>query len=327
MTPEPTFRRVADRYPFALTPYYASLFDRSDPQDPLALMVMPDERELEDSPDLGVDPLEEEAHSPLPRVIRRYRSRILLVATGQCACYCRFCLRKRISDKVGPVSEKQLQDVVSYLSSRPEINEVLVSGGDPLTLSDHKLDSVLAALKSPGNVEILRIGSRMPAVQPSRITPDLVNIVSAYKPVFVLTHFNHPRELTAEAQAACAMFIESGIVCLNQSVLLAGVNDDAWTLASLFNGLLKWRVKPYYLFQCDLVEGVNHFRTPLKKGFQIMRDLSVRLGGLALPKFVVDLPGGKDKVPVNDSHVSFEKNGRVRIMGFDGSTYDYPDIG
>jgi len=326
MIPEPAFRRVADRYPFALTPHYASLFNQSDPEDPLALMVMPDEREMEASPDLGVDPLEEDAHSPLPRVIRRYRSRILLVATGQCACYCRFCLRKRISDKVGPVSGKQLQDVVSYLSGRPEIDEVLVSGGDPLTLSDQKLDSVLAAMKSAGNVEILRIGTRMPAVQPSRITPELVKIVSDYKPVFVLTHFNHPRELTAEARAACAMFIDTGIVCLNQSVLLAGVNDDTDTLASLFNGLLKWRIRPYYLFQCDLVEGVNHFRTPLKKGVQIMRELSVRLGGLALPKFVVDLPGGRGKVPVNDSHVSFEKDGRVRIRGFDGSTYDYPDI-
>ncbi len=320
------FDEVGARYPVRIPPYYLSLMDTNDPDDPIARMAMPDVRELSPCPSLTRDPLHEEEHMPVERLIHRYRDRALIIATTTCAMYCRFCTRKRLAGRAGGrISNKHLDGVLGYLRAHPEIRDVIVSGGDPLTLGDAQLAHILAAVRSVPSVEILRIGTRIPAVLPMRVTNALARMLARFQPLFVNTHFNHPRELTPQAVAACGRLIDAGIPVGNQSVLLAGVNDRPEVMAELLRKLIRARVRPYYLFQCDLTEGVEHLRTPISKGIEIMESLRGRVSGLAIPTYVVDGPHGLGKVPIIPNYIISQAPGRTALRNAEGHIAVYPD--
>lgn len=319
--------RLAEQYPAAVTDYYLSLANPDDPDDPILRQCRPDPRELDDEDAADPDPLAEGRDSPLPGLVHRYPDRVLLVATNQCAVRCRHCLRKRIwaADQTETLDIDALDAVITYLYRHPEVREVLVSGGDPLTLANDRLDLLLSRLRSVPHLEILRIGTRMPVVLPSRITDELCRVLRSHRPLWLATQFNHPTELTQEARAACTRLLDSGLPIVNQTVLLKGVNDDADTLGSLFSGLLTFGVKPYYLFHGDPVRGTRHFRTGVRAGLTLVSTLRERLSGLALPSFAVDLPGGGGKViltpetPVRDmpdGSVELTLNNGQRIQYF-----------
>ena len=282
----------------AITPYYFSLLDAADPADPIRRQCVPDNLEL--VPSGGVDdPLEEQAHSPVPGLIHRFRDRCLVLATNRCAVYCRHCNRRRLwrepERMLGP---RGLEAIAGYIEHRPALREVILSGGDPLTLSDGRLERILARLHAIEHVEVMRIGSRMPVVLPMRITERLCGLLRRYRPLWLLTQFNHPREITPEAGAACARLLEAGIPVLNQSVLLRGVNDDYRTMRELLYGLERIGVKPYYLFQCEDVKGTAHFRVDVLDGMRLMETLWKTTSGICLPRYVADMPGTKGKVPL-----------------------------
>lgn len=284
-------------YPMSVTPYYLALAQRPHPDDPILRQCLPDMAELRDAEDASPDPLEEERDSPVPGLIHRYPDRVLLVTTNRCATYCRHCMRKRAwkrPDHTLPAGA--LDAVCAYLGEHPEVREVIVSGGDPLLLPEEQLWAALERIHAIRSVEMVRIGTRLPAVLPQRLTADFCERLAAFGPVWLATHFNHPLELTEEASQACGTLCRAGIPVVNQTVLLKGVNDDARVLQDLFTGLLRMRVKPYYLFHGDPVAGTLHFRTGVDKGLAIMRQLRGRLSGLALPAFAIDLPGGHGKV-------------------------------
>jgi lysine 2,3-aminomutase len=263
---------------------------------------------------------------PVPGLVHRYRDRALLLATTVCAAYCRHCTRKRVAGQTETcLSRIRLTQATEYLSVHPEVRDVIVSGGDPLTMSTQSLERVLNALREVPSVEIIRIGTRTPVVLPMRIEGTLVRMLRRYHPVYVNTHFNHPIELTAEAGQACMRLADAGIPVGNQTVLLRGVNDDPGTLATLFRGLLRVRVRPYYVFQCDLVRGVEHFRTPLHKGIEIMDRLRGRLSGLAIPTFVVDAPNGGGKIPLLPDYVVSADAAGTLLRNYQGRRVTYPE--
>ncbi len=289
---------VAKTYRVAATPYYASLIQAGDPRDPVRLQCLPDPREIA-APNGVEDPLEEQAHSPVPGLIQRFRDRCLVIVTNRCAVYCRHCNRKRLwreRDKL--LTAKELAAVAGYIEKHPALREVILSGGDPLTLSDGRLERILSRLRAIDHVEILRIGSRIPVVLPMRVTERLCGMLRRFRPLWFLTQFNHPREITPDAAAACQMLLEAGIPVLNQSVLLRGINDDFGTMRDLLHGLERISVKPYYLFQCEPARGVGHFRVDIWDGMRIMEKLWKTTSGLCLPRYVVDMPGTKGKVPL-----------------------------
>jgi lysine 2,3-aminomutase len=289
---------VARTYRAAATPYYFSILDAGDPADPIRLQCVPDIREI-DSADGVEDPLEEQAHSPVPGLIQRFRDRCLVIVTNRCAVYCRHCNRKRLwHEREKLLTAKELTAVARCIERRPALREVILSGGDPLTLSDGRLESILSRLRAIEHVEILRIGSRMPVVLPMRITERLCGMLRTFRPLWFLTQFNHPREITAEAAAACQMLLEAGIPVLNQSVLLRGVNDDYRTMRELLYGLQRIGVKPYYLFHCEDVKGTGHFRVDIRDGMKLMEKLWTTTSGLCLPRYVADMPGTRGKVPL-----------------------------
>jgi lysine 2,3-aminomutase len=315
---------VAERYPFRLSASYAKLIKY--PGDPIWLQTVPSEKELDDQDDLLPDPLHEEQLSPVPGLIHRYPDRAVLLVSNSCATYCRFCMRKR-KVGIGASCNNDTVDIdqaIDYLRSKKQIKDLLLSGGDPLTLKDETLQDILLKLRTIPHVDIIRIGTRIPVVQPSRITPALCKMLAAHHPLFINTHFNHPAELTTDAQKACAMLADSGIPLGNQTVLLKGVNDDHETLKNLFIGLLKLRVRPYYLHQMDLVQGTGHFRTNLGNGIKLAASLRGKISGMAIPHYVVDLPGGKGKVPLQpENAVKDGKNWKIRTSS--GETIIYPD--
>ena len=288
--------QVVERYPLRITPHYFSLIEA--PGDAIWRQCVPDVRELVEDQALS-DPLDEERLSPVAQVVHRYPDRALLLAAGTCATYCRFCTRKR---KVGcrgmQVSLGEVMAGIEYIGRTPGIRDVIISGGEPLLMSDLLLREILERLRRIAHVEIIRIGTRVPVVLPARITENLCALLRRSHPLYINTHFNHPRELTPEAAEACARLADAGVVLGNQTVLLAGVNDDAATLDTLFRGLLRMRVRPYYLHHMDLVRGTGHFRTRLETGLNIMAALRGTLSGPAIPHYVVDLPGGLGKVPL-----------------------------
>jgi len=288
---------VVKTYRLAATPYYFSLMDARDPLDPIRLQCVPDVREI--ASDGGVeDPLEERAHSPVPGLIHRFRDRCLVITTNRCAVYCRHCNRKRLwQEREKILTPRELAAAAGYIEKRPAIREVILSGGDPLTLSDGRLQQTLERLRAIEHVEVLRIGSRMPVVLPMRITERLCGMLRRYRPLWFLTQFNHPREITPEAAAACERLLEAGIPVLNQSVLLKGVNDDFRIMRQLLYGLERICVKPYYLFQCEPVKGADHFRVDIWDGMRMMEKLWKTTSGLCLPRYVADMPGTKGKVP------------------------------
>ncbi|MFA7218930.1 MAG: KamA family radical SAM protein [Synergistaceae bacterium] len=313
------------KFPFAITPYYASLIRNADLSDPIFAMSVPQAEELLNPSYLKEDPLEEEKYMPVPGLVHRYPDRALLITTSSCAMYCRHCTRKRVAGKRDTcVNESQLSKMIDYLRIHPEIHDVIISGGDPLTMSTGKLESIIKQVRSVESVDIIRIGTRTPVVLPMRITSVLVNMLKKYHPIYINTHFNHPNELTPQALEACSKLVNAGIVLGNQSVLLKGVNDDATTMETLLRGLLKARVKPYYLFQCDLISGTEHFRTPISKGIEIMEYLRGRLSGLAIPSYIVDLPNGGGKIPVLPSYIVAFKDEYTLFRNPEGDLIRYP---
>jgi len=309
----------------AITPYYASLIDPNDPNDPIRKQAVPSILETRvDENDLG-DPLGEMADSPVPHVVHRYPDRVLLLVTLQCAMYCRHCTRRRaVGEEDKPITEAQLQKAIAYIRAHKEIRDVLISGGDPLTMSTEKLEHIISSLRAIDHVEIIRIGTRVPVVLPMRITAELTDMLRKYHPIWINTHFNHPNELTPESARACAAIVDAGIPLGNQTVLLRGVNDDAGTMKRLLLGLVKMRVRPYYLYQCDLSCGIGHFRTRVEVGIDIMHQLTGNISGYALPKYVIDAPGGGGKIPVGYDYVVSKDDREVVLENYRGQRYRYP---
>lgn len=309
-----------------VTPYYLSLCDKRDPDCPIRRQCVPRLDESIEVPGDLADPLGEVAHEVAPHLVQRYPDRALLLATDRCAVYCRFCTRSRmVGDGGGAVSLEALAPAMAYLEAHPEVRDVILSGGDPLTLSTDRLVRVLARLREIPSVETIRLATRVPVTLPSRVTAELVRALRPYHPLWVMTHFNHPKELSPQAARACLRLIDAGFPINNQTVLLRGVNDDVDTLAALFRGLVKIRVRPYYLLQMDPVRGTGHLRTPLARGITIMEQLQGNLAGIALPKFIVDTPGGMGKVPVGPDYVVSRAPGRTVLRTHRGVTVEYID--
>lgn len=312
----------------AITPYYASLIDPSDPHDPIRMQAVPSILETRPDPNDLEDPLGEQSDSPVPHVVHRYPDRVLLLVTLQCSMYCRHCTRRRVvgeEDRV--ITEAALQKAVAYIRSHEQIRDVLISGGDPLTMRTEKLEHIIALLRSIDHVEIVRIGTRVPVVMPMRITQELTDMLKKYQPIWINTHFNHPKELTAESARACAAIVDAGIPLGNQTVLLKGINDDAETMKKLLLGLVKMRVRPYYLYQCDLSCGIGHFRTRVEVGVNIMHALTGNISGYALPKYVIDAPGGGGKIPIGYEYVISKDDSEVVLENYEGRRYRYPQPG
>jgi lysine 2,3-aminomutase len=291
---------VIKHYPLCITPFYFSLMDVADENDPVALQCCLDRKEIEFSLDGVDDPLEEVRDMPVPGLIHRYPDRCVVIITNTCATYCRHCNRKRMWKKKKAKDIKAyLSRMIEYVSKTPVIREVIVSGGDPLTVDEGTLDWLLGSLRSISHIEVLRIGSRVPVVMPMRITKQLCLMLRKYRPLWFNTQFNHSHEITPEAARACEMILEAGIPVSNQSVLLRGINDKYETMRDLYYGLQKISVRPYYLFQCDPVKGADHFRTDIQSGLRIMEKLWRNVSGLCVPQYVFDVPGGKGKYPLS----------------------------
>jgi len=312
----------------AITPYYFSLIDLDNPYDPVRLQAVPTVYELDwEEQDLE-DPLAEDVDSPVPGLTHRYPDRVLLLVTDQCAMYCRHCTRRRFagsSDAALPTS--QVDVAIDYVAKTPQIRDVVLSGGDALLVSDEKLEYIIKRLRAIPHVEIIRIGSRVPVVMPQRITHELVDMLKKYHPIWLNTHFNHPDELSVDAVEACARMANAGIPLGNQSVLLAGVNDCVHVMKDLVQGLVKARVRPYYIYQCDLAKGLNHFRTPVAKGIEIIESLRGHTSGYAVPTFVVDAPGGGGKIPVMPNYLISYGAGKAILRNYEGviTTYTEPE--
>ncbi|MCC6552867.1 MAG: KamA family radical SAM protein [Polyangiaceae bacterium] len=312
--------------PIGITPYYLGRCDKNDPRCPIRLQCVPRSDESIEAPGDLADPLGEEAHEVAPHLVQRYPDRALLLATDRCAVYCRFCTRSRmVGDGGGVVPLDRLAPALAYLAAHPEVRDVIVSGGDPLTVSTDRIVRLLARLREIPSVETIRLATRVPVTLPQRITAELVRALRPYHPIWVMTHFNHPRELTPAAARACRRLVDHGFPVMNQTVLLRGVNDDAETLEALFRGLVRWRVRPYYLLQADPVRGTAHLRTPLARGIEIMERLQGRLTGIALPRLIVDTPGGMGKVPVGPDYVVARSPGRTVLRTHRGARVEYLD--
>jgi lysine 2,3-aminomutase len=313
-------------FPISITPYYLGLIDPNDPGCPIRRQVVPGASEQREVPGDLRDPLGEEAHEVAPGLIQRYPDRVLLFATDRCAVYCRFCTRSRLVGAGGGArSLTTLEPAFSYLRAHPEVQDVIVSGGDPLAMSTDRLVGIVAALRGIPSVETIRLATRVPVALPQRVTKELLIALKPHHPLWVMTHFNHPKELTDASRRACRRLADAGFPVMNHTVLLRGVNDDAGVLAALFRGLVKERVRPYYLLQADPVRGTGHLRTPLATGVRIIGELQGRLSGIALPKLIVDTPGGLGKVPAGPDYVVGRAPGRTRFRTHRGVEVDYLD--
>ncbi|MBR3939284.1 MAG: lysine 2,3-aminomutase [Bacteroidales bacterium] len=312
----------------AITPYYLSLIDPNDPNDPVRRQAIPTEAETHISAADLQDPLHEDEDSPTPGLTHRYPDRVLLLITDMCSMYCRHCTRRRFAGQNDCESpSERIQKAIDYIAKTPTVRDVLLSGGDALMVNDQMLESIIQRLRAIPHVEIIRIGSRTPVVCPQRITDDLVNMLKKYHPIWLNTHFNHPNEMTPEASAALAKLANAGIPLGNQSVLLRGVNDCVHVMKRLVHLLVKNRVRPYYIYQCDLSMGLEHFRTPVSKGIEIIEGLRGHTSGYAVPTFVVDAPGGGGKTPVMPNYVISQSPRKVILRNFEGviTTYTEPE--
>ncbi len=313
--------------PLAVTPYYAGLINRIDSSQPLRRTVVPDTREYDHSPGEAADPLGEENDTPVEGLVHRYPDRVLFLVTSFCSTNCRYCTRSRlVGTEQDHLGTRQLwQHAIDYIENTPAIRDVLISGGDPLTLSDEKLEWLLSRLRNIPHVELIRIGTKAPAVLPQRITPALTRMLKRYHPLWMSIHFTHPEELTTESTEACARLADAGIPLGSQTVLLSGINDDVGTMKNLMQGLLRMRVKPYYLYQCDPIPGSAHFRTPVSKGMEIIEGLRGHTSGYAVPVFVIDAPGGGGKIPLLPDYVVGREGKDLLLRNHRGETYRYPD--
>ncbi len=313
--------------PLAVTPYYASLLEQDNPFQPLRRAVIPVTAEQQSFPGEASDPLGEENDSPVPGLIHRYPDRVLFLVTDFCSTYCRYCTRSRmVGQKGGGTFHKaRLEKALAYIREHPEIRDVLISGGDPLTLSDTKLEWLLSRLKQISHVEFVRIGTKVPVVLPQRITPALTRMLKRYHPLWISIHFTHPDELTPETVQACGRLADAGIPLGSQTVLLKGINDQVETMKRLVQGLLKARVRPYYLYQCDPITGSAHFRTTVEKGLEIVRGLRGHTTGYAVPNYVIDAPGGGGKIPLLPEYFMGRDEDDLVLKNYQGKLYRYPD--
>ena len=330
---EPMERRKIEltlkKFPLSITPYYLSLIDRGDfRNDPIFRQAFPSPEELKINKFDMTDPLAEDHDSPVPGITHRYPDRVLLHVSNVCAMYCRHCTRKRKVGEIDSIPDRsQISAGLDYIRNTPEIRDVLLSGGDPLMLNDLYLDWILTELGEIEHVQVVRIGSRIPVVLPYRITDELVEMLKKHQPLWLNTHFNHPREMTSSSRAALRKLADAGIPLGNQSVLLAGVNDCQRIIKSLVHKLVENRVRPYYLYQCDLSEGLSHFRTPVGKGVEIMESLIGHTSGFAVPTYVIDAPGGGGKIPLNPNYLISLSTNKVVLRNYEGviTTYQEPD--
>jgi len=311
----------------AITPYYLSLIDPDDANDPVRKQAIPTADELYRADEDQEDPLHEDVDSPTPGLTHRYPDRALILVTDQCSMYCRHCTRRRFAgqnDSAVPMD--QIEKSIDYIRNTPQVRDVLLSGGDALLMSDDRLEQIIKKLREIPHVEIIRIGSRTPVVLPQRITEDFVNMLKKYHPIWLNTHFNHSNEITPESKRACELMADAGIPLGNQSVLLRGINDCTHVMLKLVNDLVKIRVRPYYIYQCDLSLGLSHFRTPVAKGIEIIEGLRGHTSGYCVPTFVVDAPGGGGKTPVMPNYVISQSHNKVILRNFEGviTTYDEP---
>jgi lysine 2,3-aminomutase len=318
--------KVAAQYAVAITPAMAGLIDRADPDDPIARQFVPHVAELITHPEERADPIGDDAHSPVPGIVHRYPDRALLKLTHVCAIYCRFCFRREmVGPGTEPLTAKQLDAAINYIASRPDIWEVILTGGDPLVLSPRRIKNVMSRLASIDHVKIVRVHTRVPVADPARITGEMVRALRVKgKATYVVLHANHARELTENVREACARIIDAGIPMLSQSVLLKGVNDDPQALGALLRALIENRIKPYYLHHGDLAPGTSHLRTSIEQGQELMRALRGRLSGLCQPEYVLDIPGGFGKSPIGPNYLSEDAAGRIQVEDFNGASHCYP---
>jgi lysine 2,3-aminomutase len=316
---------AAHKLSLAITPYYFNLIDTKNPECPIRKQVIPNIKESYIAPGESSDPVGEEGTMPVPGIVHRYPDRVLFLVTDRCASYCRYCTRSRlVSNAQSYDFHPELEQGLKYIESHPEIRDVLISGGDPLLLSDAKIDSLLSRLRAIPHVEFIRMGSRIPVFLPQRITPELAEIFRKHGPIWMSIHTNHPKEVTQELAAACERLSLAGVPLGNQSVLLNGINDTVEVMKSLVHRLLMIRVRPYYLYACDLIEGSTHFRAPIQKGIEIIRGLRGHTTGYSIPQLVVDGPGGGGKIPLNPEYVQAIHDGVLELRNFEDRTYIYP---
>jgi len=320
------FEGLGKLFQVRTTPYYASLASKEYPQDPIRKILMPSGLELKEGAQSLLDPLGERKNNPAPRIIHRYPDRLLFLVTDLCSVYCRYCTRKHFTGgDQAFIRSGDYDKALSYIKAHPGVREVILSGGDPLTLSDVVLERVLADLRSIDHIEIVRIGTRMPVVCPMRITESLVRMIRRYQPIFLMTHFNHPRELTTEAARALGLLVDHGIPVFNQLVLLNGINNHPAIIQALSRRLLYLRVKPYYMFQCDPSEGTDHLRTSIDESLELQRELWGNLSGLAMPNLSVDIPDGGGKVGLVPNFETSRQQGHRTFTGWDGVEAHYKD--
>lgn len=315
-----------ENFKMAITPYYASLIDQNDRDCPIRKQAVPSIKELCRNDSDMDDPLCEEKYSPVEGIVHRYPDRVLFVLTHKCSMYCRHCTRRRlVGSEDFSLTGEELEKAIDYIRSNTKIRDVLLSGGDPLIMPDSWLEDLIRKLRDIPHVEIIRIGTRTPVVLPMRITDDLLNMLRKYQPIWINTHFNHPREITPESAKACAKIVDAGIPLGNQSVLLRGINDNCEILKELFTKLVKIRVRPYYLYQCDLSRGIGHFRTPISQGIEMMKNIRGFISGYAVPEYVIDAPGGGGKTPVNPEYIMSIDEKQVILRNYEGKLYTYPN--
>ena len=320
-------RKTLSTLRMAITPYYLSLIDPNDPHDPVRRQCIPTALETHQAAADLLDPLHEDEDSPTPGLTHRYPDRVLFLITDMCSMYCRHCTRRRFAGQTdNECSPDRIEKALEYIEKTPTVRDVLLSGGDALMVSDKKLEYIISRLRQIPHVEIVRLGTRTPVVCPQRITPELCDMLKKYHPIWINTHFNHPNEVTAESRRACEMLANAGIPLGNQSVLLRGVNDCVHVMKNLVHELVKMRVRPYYIYQCDLSMGLEHFRTPVSKGIEIIEGLRGHTSGFCIPTFVVDAPGGGGKTPVMPQYVISQAPGKVVLRNFEGviTTYTEP---
>jgi lysine 2,3-aminomutase len=309
----------------AITPYFFNLIDRQDPACPIRRQVIPRSDEMVVSEEEMLDSLGEDAHSPVPGLVHRYPDRVLFLVTDRCAAYCRYCTRSRLVSNAQDYNfHPEYERGLRYIEAHPEVRDVLLSGGDPLLLSDRKLDHLLGRLRAIKHVEFIRIGSRIPVFLPQRITPELCELFKKHGPIWMSIHVNHPRECTQELREACERLAFAGVPLGNQSVLLKGVNDDPDVMKALVHRLLRMRVRPYYLYQMDLITGGSHFKVDVRKGIEIIRALRGHTTGYAVPQYVIDAPGGGGKVPINPEYIESITEDEVVFKNYQGETFRYP---
>ncbi len=309
-----------------VTPYYATLMDPQNPNCPVRKQAVPTSQELFKSESDLEDPLHEDKDSPTPGLTHRYPDRVLFLVTDQCSMYCRHCTRRRlagVNDSAMP--KNQIEKAIEYISNTPQVRDVLISGGDGLLISDDRLEDIIIKLRAIPHVEVIRIGSRTPVVMPQRITPELVNMLKKYHPIWLNTHFNHPKEITVDSKRALAMLADAGIPLGNQTVLLKGINDCSHIMKKLMHQLVLNRVRPYYIYQCDLSQGIEHFRTSVSKGIEIIESLRGHTSGYAVPTYVVDAPGGGGKIPVGPQYLISQSDQKVILRNYEGIICSYTE--